>query len=87
MGFEPVRGNFAFTHFAEGRAFARFLFERFPASAPGHGTAGADRPKRSLLSRGAARRDPAAERERYAHRLAGPAGIRKRGPWVATLSD
>lgn len=78
-------GNFAFTHFAEGRAFARFLFECFPASRLDMEPLGRIAQNALYYHAGPLAAIPQ-QSERYAHRLTGPAGIRKSGPWVTALS-
>jgi hypothetical protein len=78
-------GNFAFTHFAEGRAFARFLFARFPASRLDMESLGRIA-QNALFYHDGPLAAIAPQSQRYAHQLTGPAGIRKSGPWVACLS-
>ncbi|MEN6602670.1 MAG: hypothetical protein ABFD86_09650, partial [Bryobacteraceae bacterium] len=78
-------GNFAFTHSPDGRAFARFLFECLPASRLDMEPLGRIAQNALYYHAGPLAAIPQ-HSQRYAHRLTGPAGIRKSGPWVTALS-
>ncbi len=82
---QSLYGNFAFTHFASGRAFARFLFARSSASQPDMEALGRIA-QNALYYHAGPVEDIPQRRSGYARRLQGPAGIRKVGPWVTSLS-
>jgi len=78
-------GQFAFSHFADGRGYAEFLTGFFD---PRHlpmtdlGRLAQD----ALYYHEGPASTPPQEQERYSYRLKIPAGIRKTGPWVVCLS-
>jgi len=78
-------GNFAFTHFDDGRAFAALLWEQFPAARLDMESLGRIAQNALYYHQGPLAPVPQ-QRAHYAWRLAGPAGIRKTGPWVTALS-
>lgn len=77
-------GQFAFSNFADGRGYAELLVRNTPDEEIDLDTLG-------LLGQNALyyHEGPvttcAPEQPRYSHRLQGPAGVRKNGPWVTGL--
>ncbi|HWQ53956.1 MAG TPA: hypothetical protein VN442_09735 [Bryobacteraceae bacterium] len=80
-----IYGNFAFTQGPSGRRFAQFLFAQFPNERLDMESLGRIAQNALYYHDGTLAPIPQA-RSNYARRLAGPAGVRKAGPWVATLS-
>jgi len=78
-------GQFAFSHFADGRGYAEFLagfFHPDDLKMTDLGRLAQD----ALYYHEGPASTPPQEQERYSHRLKIPAGIRKTGPWVVCLS-
>lgn len=78
-------GQFAFTHFPDGRGYAQMLTSNIPDAEIDLDTLG-------LLAHNALYYHPGPtspcpqQRDAYAYRLASPAGVRKLGPWTTALS-
>lgn len=78
-------GQFAFSHFADGRGYAEFLARHLPAHDLDMDTLGRIAQDALYYRDGPTTPPPQAETN-YARRLTIPAGIRKTGPWVVNLS-
>ena len=78
-------GQFAFSHFADGRRYAEFLTSHFKPGDLTMDTLG--RLSQDALYYHEGRTEPIPqELSQYAHQMSVPAGIRKTGPWVVCLS-
>lgn len=77
-------GQFAFTHWPEGRSYAALLTRNIPDEEVDLDTLGLLAQDALYYHAGPAR-PCAAERESYAFRLSAPAGVRKSGPWTVGL--
>jgi hypothetical protein len=78
-------GQFAFSHFPDGRGYAEFLasfFDPDTASISDIGRIAQD----ALYYQEGPVADPPMTQQRFSRRLEIPAGIRKTGPWVVCLS-
>jgi len=78
-------GQFAFSHFPDGRGYAEFLtsfFEPASLTVDQLGRLSQD----ALYYHDGPVSPPPMRQERFAHRLEIPAGIRKSGPWITCLS-
>jgi hypothetical protein len=76
-------GHFGFSNFPDGRRYAQFLadrYEKFTLESLGRIAQNA-----LYFHEGALAKIPQ-DRERFAHKMSVPAGIRKTGPWVVCLS-
>jgi hypothetical protein len=81
----PAWGQFAFSHFPDGRGYAEFLarfFDPEDLSINDLGRIAQD----ALYYHEGPVADPPMSLQRFVHRLNIPAGIRKAGPWVVCLS-
>ena len=81
----PAWGQFAFSHFPDGRGYAEFLasfFDPEDVSISDLGRIAQD----ALYYHEGPVSDPPMSQERFSYRLSIPAGIRKTGPWVVCLS-
>ncbi len=78
-------GQFAFSHFADGRRYCEFLANFFRDGKLGNHALGRVAQDALYYHEGHIEPIPQ-DQPRYAHRLQKPAGIRKTGPWVVCLS-
>lgn len=77
--------HFAFSHFPEGRRYAEFLAQFFNPDKLTMEDIGRLSQNALYYHEGKTAPIPQ-DRERYAHQMSIPAGIRKTGPWVVSLS-
>jgi hypothetical protein len=78
-------GQFAFTHFPDGRRYAEFLSQFADQSKPAMDVLGRISQDALYYHEGPSAPIPQ-DQERYAYQMSIPAGIRKAGPWVVSLS-
>jgi len=78
-------GQFAFTHFPDGRRYAEFLSQFTDQSKPAMDVLGRISQDALYYHEGPSAPIPQ-DQERYAYQMSIPAGIRKAGPWVVSLS-
>lgn len=78
-------GHFGFSHFPDGRRYAEFLTGFSTSGETGFEHLGRLAQDALYYHEGPVEPIPQ-DAERYAHRMAVPAGIRKTGPWVVCLS-
>jgi hypothetical protein len=81
----PAWGMFAFSHFPDGRGYAEFLAGRFDLENISIGDLGRIAQDAIYYHEGPVSAPPMSE-ARFSRRLNIPAGIRKAGPWVMSLS-
>jgi hypothetical protein len=77
--------QFAFTHFPDGRRYAEFLSQFADQSKPAMDVLGRISQDALYYHEGPSAPIPQ-DQERYAYQMSIPAGIRKAGPWVVSLS-
>ncbi len=78
-------GQFAFSHFPEGRAYAQLLTRNIPDDKMDIDTLGLLGQDALYFHEGPSTPCPA-EQPSYVYRLTAPAGVRKTGPWTVALS-
>ena len=78
-------GHFAFSHFPDGRRYAEFLTGFYPADRISLESLGRIAQNALYFHQGPSAPIPQ-DQARYAHQMSVPAGIRKSGPWVVSLS-
>jgi hypothetical protein len=78
-------GHFGFSHFPDGRGYAEFLARIFDPATISFEHVGRLAQNALYYHEGPIAAVPQ-NAERYVHRMSVPAGIRKNGPWISTLS-
>ncbi|MCC7496903.1 MAG: hypothetical protein IT160_04950 [Bryobacterales bacterium] len=78
-------GQFAFSHFADGRRYAEFLTRRFQPGELQYDIAGRVA-QDALYYRDGPTAPIPQDQENYSYRMQIPAGVRKTGPWQVALS-
>jgi hypothetical protein len=78
-------GHFGFSHFPDGRRYAELLTAAFDPATISFEHAGR-LAQDALYYHGGSLAPIPQDSDTYAHRMSVPAGIRKNGPWVTTLS-
>ena len=79
-------GQFAFSHFPDGRGYAEFLAGFFDPDTIAHRDHWAGSRRMRSITTKVPYRNRRMSQERFVHRMGVPAGIRKTGPWVVCLS-
>lgn len=84
-GYVSMWGHFGFSHFPDGRRYAEFLTSHYPAERLSLEGLGRIAQNALYFHEGPVEPMPL-DQARFVHRMQVPAGVRKSGPWMVSLS-
>lgn len=84
-GYVSMWGSFGFSHFPDGRRYAEFLLSRYPSQRIALEMLGRMAQNAMYWHEGETAPMPL-DKDKFAYRMQVPAGIRKNGPWLVSLS-